>query len=458
MKAFPENAYQEITDFTKRVACYAAEIALKVYVDDVKTLVSDAVMQEISPLLQSENHTNRDFARKRAQALARWKDTLFPLAMSPQTVQDLIRAITPQNKEMPDLPMSNLGNQPLSFFVNKLLKVSAQPNDRRKRRQPPFISGGNALPVMRVSISEITKVATDSMLANKDLDNFVYTTIMHTCKCLRIEHIPWCQDSNGRRGNPSMKIHHNLYLCIGGVDAAMPSSTAAYLTQAEASILRVRESSLRIVEDNPAGEWSLLNVGLLRFATMLHKSVLPAECNQKFVSSMNDTALISQTLAWTIERFNPNNNVHKIVLFVGLAVACMLPNVFTEMKNKPDKKSSTDVVERYIRNLPWTTLKRKGLTDQHPFPLMVLSTFMTVYDKSSPIRSDNDVKKQWAAKYCESNVCSSNLITMSENHANHANRIHPHLRVLGVWVTLHHAIIRVGSMRVVELDRLSSIV
>jgi hypothetical protein len=379
------------------MACYIAEVALRVYLEDVKVLVANAIMPDIRSDLLANNGTIRDFAGRRNDALGRWQDSPYPLSMSPQTVQDLLRAITPRNQEIPDLPMSNLGNQSHSFIVTKIMKAIG----KDRRRYPPFISGGNALPVMRIAVAEIQKVAADSAVHANEVEEFTSATLIHVYRCLRIDHIPWCMDAIGHRGNPPTKILHNKFLSIGGHDTASQSSSAHYLTQSEASSLVMQQSSLRIVKNNPAGEWSILDTGLTRYATMLHKSILPIECGPTFVSSMHETSLITQTYTWAIGQFNPANNVHKIVLFSALAVSCLLPNIFTQISNKPTTNATISEIEQYIRGLPCTSLSRKGLTDKRPFILLIFSLFMTLYDSSAPILSNNEVKKQWNAKYCK---------------------------------------------------------
>lgn len=257
------------------------------------------------------------------------------------------------------------------------------------------------------------------MVLVKDLEEFTLTTLIYCCKHLQLDHIPWSQDVVGCRGVTFTKLLHNKFLNISGHDNIKLALTAVYLTQAEMSPLPMRQSLLYIVENNPMGDWSALDVGLMKLYMMLHKSVLPMECNKNFISFMTEMLLMAQTLTWAFGQFNPGNNIHKMVLFMSLAVSCMLPRIFTDMTSKPERGCpSTTVVDSYIRQLPWMTLSKKGLSDKWLFILLVYLMFMILYDISLPIRSNNNVKQQWTVKYCESNYFTNRSFCFLENHTN----------------------------------------
>ncbi|KAG9309729.1 hypothetical protein JVU11DRAFT_10103 [Chiua virens] len=395
MKHFPDTLYPEVTDLTKRMACFAAEIALKVYIEDVKVLISQHVTASVQTELTSDHPQARRVAQRRSDALAQWKESQHPLAMIPHVVQELLRTITPHAIEVPQLPMSNLGNQTHAFFINSMLQVCAADNGRRKQ---PFIQGGNAVAVMRMAVHEITQLATQfpvHMVSNSDLISSIF---IYVAKQLRIDFVPWSEDPTGLRGQPSTRILHNRFLSIGGHDAKHLDANATVLTPGEANTQIFRQSSMQIVHTNPAGEWSLLDVGLDKFHMMLHKTTLPIECATKYVGAMQETAIFTDTLNWSLSQFNPTSSVHKTVLFVALAITCLLPNVFTQFANKPNTSATIAQLEHYIRQLPCITLSRKGLTEKRPFILLVFSMFTLVYDTSAPILSNTEQKKKWFAK------------------------------------------------------------
>ncbi|KIK22157.1 hypothetical protein PISMIDRAFT_23793 [Pisolithus microcarpus 441] len=159
MENLPSTAYPNITDASFRQACYAADVAFKVYFEDVKKLVYNGITSELTPQLSSPQLAVRQSARERQAALSRWMDEKHPLSYNTGILSNLLQAITqPENGKF-ELTTSVLGKKPTTFIADIMIKQCSRVGNQN---QPPFIKGGNFLQVARVAIEEIGKAATRS--------------------------------------------------------------------------------------------------------------------------------------------------------------------------------------------------------------------------------------------------------------------------------------------------------
>ncbi|KAI6040027.1 hypothetical protein EDC04DRAFT_2602772 [Pisolithus marmoratus] len=140
----PPNAYLHISNTSFRQACYAADMAFRVYFDDVKKLVREGVTAATTPLLHSEDQLTRQSAQERLTALGRWMDERHPLSYMPGILLNLLQAILVPNERKFELMTSMLGKKPTSFITDIVIK---QCSKVMAHNIPPFIKGGNFIHV-----------------------------------------------------------------------------------------------------------------------------------------------------------------------------------------------------------------------------------------------------------------------------------------------------------------------
>src|SRR5882757_10085175 len=118
IKNFPDGVNSDIPDPSMRITCYAAEIALRVYQEDVKRLVQERVLKELQPILDGGDRSAQRLAKERHTALSRWLDEDHPLAYATNVLPYLLRAVvnTTGNRGNATLELaeSHLGRRPLS--------------------------------------------------------------------------------------------------------------------------------------------------------------------------------------------------------------------------------------------------------------------------------------------------------------------------------------------------------
>ncbi|KAI5994297.1 hypothetical protein EDC04DRAFT_2613231 [Pisolithus marmoratus] len=87
------NAYSHISDASFRQACYAADVAFRVYFDDVKKLVREGVTAETMAHLCLEDQLTQQSAQERLTALGHWMDERYPLSYMPGVLSNLLQVI-----------------------------------------------------------------------------------------------------------------------------------------------------------------------------------------------------------------------------------------------------------------------------------------------------------------------------------------------------------------------------
>ena len=135
------------SDPLHRVAVYAAEVALKSLINDVRILVKDAVVDELTPII-AEGGLDAAAARSRRKALLRWFKSDNPLSLDQDTHPALIEAVVKPVNGIMELKATRPPSISLSKFAEDIITHCKTPNPRRK---PPFIGGGQFVHVCRAA-------------------------------------------------------------------------------------------------------------------------------------------------------------------------------------------------------------------------------------------------------------------------------------------------------------------
>ncbi|KAI6038248.1 hypothetical protein EDC04DRAFT_2896647 [Pisolithus marmoratus] len=132
------NAYSHISDALFRQACYAVDMAFRVYFDDVKKLMREGVTAGTMAHLHLEDQLTQQSAQERLTALGHWMDERYHLSYMPGILLNLLQRLT-------------------SFIADIVIK---QCTKDMAHNIPPFIKGGNFIHVARVAVEEMKKAGT----------------------------------------------------------------------------------------------------------------------------------------------------------------------------------------------------------------------------------------------------------------------------------------------------------
>ncbi|KAI6038225.1 hypothetical protein EDC04DRAFT_2604215 [Pisolithus marmoratus] len=215
------NAYSHISNASFRQACYAADVAFRVYFDDVKKL-----------------------------------------------------AILAPNKRKFKLMTSMLGKKLTSFIADIVIK---QCSKVMAHNIPPFIKGGNFIHVARVAVEEMKNAGTHAGHSGGDLTGFVADVICAACEHLKINHVPWSRNPTGGAGWPSNVVVHDMWLNLGGQAPLAMGSRSMNVPAQQSNSAMAYQASQVIQAGDTHGEWSAMDVRLTSFDMVLHKINLPSD-------------------------------------------------------------------------------------------------------------------------------------------------------------------------------------
>jgi len=397
----PPDRYSSIQDLPFRLSCYAAEVALKVYFDDVKELVTAKVSLLLTPALSGEDRLAKCKAQERSAALARWSDEEFPLSYLPGVLPNLLQAVVEHTPAAFRLTSSTLGRKPVTFFADLILKQCKKPQANRK---PPFIQGGNFLPVARVAFQEICSFAVQARIPPSETDKFVVDAVTTACEALKINHVPWSRNADAQNGRPSTVIVHDVWLNLG----ATAQPPLSLFRQDSNSSIAIQTSQAMQVSD-PRAEWSVMEVQLNFFHSVLHKVKLPVEWNISHIHGTGVPPYIADAYKYVEDTYNANKPLHQLAIIASIICAGLIPDIFPSTDKQTP--SNPRQFEEHLCNLDWVTQDRKGNAEAGPFITMVSGFIINMYEVTSVIsrrtHGQSDLKAWFNKHSMLSYLCDS---------------------------------------------------
>lgn len=394
---FPSHAYPSIQDLSFRSACYAADVALRVYFADVKRLVHNEVTSLLQPLLSDDDRTIKQEARDRSEALSKWEDEEYPLSYSHGVLNNLIHAVSEPRDGKFTLTAAAIGPKPISFFADAIINQCTREDNRR---HPPFIAGGNFLPVARVALSEMRSFALRDHLPASDAKRFIFDAFCTAAGTLKINHIPWITNPNGNFGRPSSSIVHDVWLNLGAKPPPSLACTHSFVSRQPSTSTLAYYASEEIQAADPRAEWSALDPSLNNFKDVLHKVSLPVEWDINHATCDGGPAYITEAYQYVQRIYNASEPLHQLAMICAIICAGLLPRIFSPpFQGRPE---SVNKFPRYIAGLKWVIKKNhKGVSQPNPFITMVSTFIICHFDTKSPIHSQSNLRA-WFKKHSES--------------------------------------------------------
>lgn len=406
MKYMPISGTMESIELNPvhRVATYAAVVAMKSLVNDVKTLVKTCVLSELTPIIE-EGGLELAAAVSRRNALFRWFKSDNPLSMDQDAHPSLIEAVAPPVNGVMELTPTCPSSVSVSKFVEDVLAHCTALNPRRK---PPFIADGQFLHVTRATIRELTTFGTRHGLAHDSIRQTIQEAFVSACHTVKINHVPWSTPRIvGRRGAPSSQVVHNVWLSLGAKNPKGPPVSAVIRAHNNTPAAIAQRSSQKTIAEDGRGEWSALNVSLKSFHTVLHKVIPPREISEGSPDTGSNEAYILEGYTYARDIFDMSKPLHLLALVASIACAGLLPNVWPSKDQLRDKPSCPSQYRAFIRTLDWEfrESRARGVTDTQIFVKMVTGYIICMYDEESPIMTRSRSKekgigiKKWMVKH-----------------------------------------------------------
>lgn len=388
---------------TDELFLHVFTVALTTYVEDIKTLVSNGVTEELRRLENDRPGLGDRFAlRTRRTALKAWTKTDFPLSYEAEDYVHLLGALDPgaaregMNNGNPTSLRAPPGQgKPVSFFVDAIFEGT-----EARRRRPPFVQDGAFLCMMVATLKALRELAVRRfrMSAAVDVDEHVLKPMLaKAVGDLKIRHVPWTATTGNEergerrgRGRPSTKIMHDVWLPLGAPEPRKVSTTSRVVINAgRAREARFVEASEETALRDGRTSWSACQQRLTGYHRVLHKEVLPHEwsyLNASLPKARSDGRkhLCTETYEWARATYDPTTNpVHALGMVASLVFVGMLPRVFppTNLPQDGDMRS----LATKLANMGWEERSKKGVSHAGPFVTMVSTFVMAMMDETSPV-------------------------------------------------------------------------
>ena len=152
------------------------------------------------------------------------------------------------------------------------------------------------------------------------------------------------------------------------------------------------QTSLRMVTPEPIGTWSIMEVTLKTFHSVLHKTVLLNEHLVKGgLEEQGIEPYILEAFEYACSSYDPDNPLHLLALLASITCAGLLPIIFA---SDVDVRENRPAVQAHfighIRTLAWVKKANKnngkGANDKEVFVHMLTWYIICHYDCESPSR------------------------------------------------------------------------
>ncbi|KAF8121160.1 hypothetical protein EV363DRAFT_1302449 [Boletus edulis] len=402
------------------------EVAFKIYIEDVKEFVKNAVQKELEPLSRSRDFAVKQSARERRVLLKTWMAARYPLGYEAHEIAQLIAVLAPWQRNDPAQPRNRDDMAPLALpappgggwsrsqFVDAVLKGAS------KRRAPPFIQHG----MFKHTISEAIDLVGDLVRTQRPLwthdpdqaKDLMKAIMVKAVQELKINHVPWVEVADGprARGRPSTHITHTVWLPLGEAEPKRLATTNRVLLDVgRAKEAKLLESCDQIALRDAQTIWSATRHRLTNYHKVLHKQCLPSEWAYKNASIQPKDTLSKDVYTWLPETYDPiNKPLHALAMVISLVFSGMLPMCFPQTNFSAEGVTSMPRLADMLANMPWVSREKKGATIPGPFITMVTAFIIALMDPESPfhICQDPSLKRIFVSKHTSKGINVMNVL------------------------------------------------
>lgn len=398
--SLPDDWYPRLRVSSRR-GLAAAQIAVDLYISDVKAALQADIQRKIDDGLASNDQTDVDCAKDRARCLRIWLRSEYPLGYGDVIYPALLRILTPHGSP----PTMRLGNeQSMSTRELAHLCYSMSRSDKPIPLQAPFFAKAPHAGVFRVAVSYM--LAQASAVDMKDPPAFIMSAIAQIFEDRHVAHVPWSAPPLPNR-RPGRRVNF-LYWRGTGKDVELGERALMRVVDADeqahlAGINVAREASLR----DPTAPWALHNLTIGQLPSIMHKRRLPSDFDINDATLQPDGGYVTKTYEWLVDHYDGASPLHRFALLVGHMFSRMAPN----LNHGPlptavsGRKVRAATITAEVRRSPWLYDVRRGLTAREPFVTMITTYIIAMSDPTSPLMQHLEFNSQtfgvWAKKHGE---------------------------------------------------------
>ncbi|KAI5991043.1 hypothetical protein EDC04DRAFT_2911669 [Pisolithus marmoratus] len=219
-----------------------------------------------------------------------------------------------------------LGKKLTSFIADIMIK---QCSKVMVHNIPPFIKGGNFIHVAQVAVEEMKNAGTHAGHSGGDLTGFVADAICAACEHLKINHIPWSHNLTGGAGRPSNVVVHDMWLNLGGQAPLAMGSRSMNIPAQQSNSAMAYQALQAIQAGDTRGEWSVMDVQLTSFDTVLHKINLPSDWALVHIKVEGMPEYILDGYHFVQNTYDGAKLLHQLAMICVILCAGLLPSIFS---------------------------------------------------------------------------------------------------------------------------------
>ncbi|KAI0054220.1 hypothetical protein BV25DRAFT_1843821 [Artomyces pyxidatus] len=263
-------------------------------------------------------------------------------------------------------------------------------------------------------------VLKESQVVAKEL---IMSVLRETLMSLEVARLP----TSPRRGTTTVTA--KLWVSLGKSDCQPRRVMTKYLTQEEKQQVEVEQHITKLKDNDANAPWSARHANKL--AKYLTRTVPPQELDlsNATVSDSPDDSFVTEVYHWVREHLDMQKPLHQLAVFSCLMVQYATPLISVETPNKPILGTRQRPFHLLFRALPWAVVGRskiKGTIDGMPYPVMLSTLMIALYETGSPLRAlyerakvstqsqdgDDKKRKEWSHKHTAKHVLPRLLARM----------------------------------------------
>lgn len=387
-------------------------IAIKAYIEDVRTLVSNFVTAEKNRILADERHPGRAWVKVRLEDLRHWMKDTRPLgwrAGDRTTYHRLSRIVaTTRDEVMDGLPRSRTGSCSPRDFVDALYKVGMA--DSLQAVRPPIWSRGTAWSVLRTAIAQCT-LRLPADMSDEERAEEIKSALTDCVHRAGISFFPDVREPGQREPGPD---GWTLMGLPNSVRSNLQSSNGASVEE-RLEIGLARASQHALANDTHA-PWTTTEVDIMQYHAYVDRHTLPDDFDYDEADIEDCDEFTIGCYDWANKQLRNHTGKWRCRLAIHLAflISKLTPCVFWPAKGQViedtklalKKTGNIHEATALFRSLPW--VKRNNIKGLSPslFFSQAAVYFLNWIHEESPLRKhlrtpakSPDIMGSWVSKH-----------------------------------------------------------
>ncbi|KAI0056697.1 hypothetical protein BV25DRAFT_1842115 [Artomyces pyxidatus] len=354
-----------------------ANTAITTIVDETVDFVYEEIVRRIDADQEAASSTT---SKKRLSDLNQWAEHPHPFGYATDSVMSLVGALHTGEGPMPVA----LKYTTKSMSYMELCEMMYAFGNQEKPPQPkaPIRSRGATVPILKAAIPAMRGVLAEPEAASK---NTIMGILRETLIAHEITRLPTAPKGG------STRVSVDLWVSLGKADKLPSRINPKYLTQEQRFRVEIEDHIAEMRDKDTNAKW---NASEPRKLAMYLSRVVPPEELSLSNATLNLSgppyeSFITEVYVWVRDHLNMQKKLHQLAVFAGLLASYAPPLISVDRPTPALKPTSRRKFHDLFMALPWVPVRRKranGSVDGKPYPVMLATLMIALYEPGSPLR------------------------------------------------------------------------